>query len=360
MKKCLTFIILFSLLIFKTSAQVILHKNTSNKLRLDQKVTNNFLDLNAERKIVKVVMYNRKSEETYVHNNSEKDISIDLNNYGASPYTIMVHTSHGDIVLLGIEIIKKSFVERPPEEDAVIAKTETTKPTKKADALAKKEIADKAEKKAAALAIAEKEAIDKAEKKATALAITEKKAADKAAKKAKALIAEKEAEDKAEAKAIAQAAIRKERNAKRAAKKERAKKLAESSSDKVIAKKEVIEEESTKGSAKIVRKEKYTRDIEVISHWIIKETSKSLGSSFTARFIHNKKQLDVMIEKNRLDNKSAQGKSNGLTVYQVYDLATFSHNLKKELSKKVSVEELNTNATELKSFNAIPIYNTRF
>ncbi len=225
-KSLILLLILFSLLFSKINAQVVLHANESDKFNLEQKIENNFLVLNAEKKITKVVLFNRKSEETITHTNNKKNISIDLNNYGVSPYTVMVHTSGGDIVLLGINIIKMKYVERP-------------------------------------------------------------------------------------------------------------------------------------SIAPIIKEEEISKP-KVIAHWVIKETSKNLGSSFSARYVHKKSKLDIIIEKNKFDNKTIQGKSNGLTVYEVYDLSTFSYSLRKELLKNKPNEILNINDSELKAFNSQPIYNSRF
>ena len=60
------------------------------------------------------------------------------------------------------------------------------------------------------------------------------------------------------------------------------------------------------------------------SYFVIKEVKKHSGSNISTFFYHNSKYVNTAIKKNKLDIKSFAGKNNKLTIYEIYDLRTFS------------------------------------
>lgn len=94
--------------------------------------------------------------------------------------------------------------------------------------------------------------------------------------------------------------------------------------------------------------EEYKKPVQY--YWVVSEVNSNSGSSRTMR-LETKDEVDRLIRKNKLEQKSSAGKHNELYVYEIYDISEFMDKQSRnpEFYKTVRNSEL---------FNAIPLYDT--
>lgn len=117
------FLILFVLVNLTLQAQSKLYPNINPITKLEQTLEDNTLKLSDPEKIItKVVLYNKKTLENTLFENSSRRMEISLNELPSGSYTVMTYLG-GDIIVFRVDVDTQS-IDVPEVIDEVLKITE--------------------------------------------------------------------------------------------------------------------------------------------------------------------------------------------------------------------------------------------